>query len=231
MPPVTPLPASRLHAIMDPARIPWEDSSCIPRPRNGAGSRSAFQPRFLQAMDLALAIQTPGYNIYVSGESNLGRTYTLLAYLEPQARKAALPPDLVYVNNFADPDSPILLSLPAGQGRKLKESLSAAVEAISRELPRRFEGNTFMRQRAKLMDKFQQARNSLLSKMNSVAAHKGFNLDMDEGGSLTLSDEARPIGGGFLLVYGGIEENCTIKAVFDSKREELSDRVNRLLFG
>ena len=30
MPPVTPLPASRLHAIMDPARIPWEDSSCIP---------------------------------------------------------------------------------------------------------------------------------------------------------------------------------------------------------
>ncbi|WP_346667644.1 AAA family ATPase [uncultured Desulfovibrio sp.] len=186
MPPVSPLPASRLHAIMDPARIPWEDSGSIPRPRNGAGSRNAFQPRFLQAMDLALAIQTPGYNIYVSGESNLGRTYTLLAYLEPQARKAALPPDLVYVNNFADPDSPLLLSLPAGQGRKLKESLSAAVEAISRELPRRFEGNTFMRQRAKLMDKFQQARNSLLSKMNSVAAHKGFNLDMDEGGSLTL---------------------------------------------
>ena len=111
MPPVSPLPASRLHAIMDPARIPWEDSSRIPRPRNGAGSRSAFQPRFLQAMDLALAIQTPGYNIYVSGESNLGRTYTLLAYLEPQARKAPLPPDLVYVNNFADPDSPILLSL------------------------------------------------------------------------------------------------------------------------
>ena len=37
--------------------------------------------------------------------------------------------------------------------------------------------------------------------------------------------------GGFLLVYGGIEENCTIRAVFDSKREELSDQVNRLLFG
>ena len=186
MPPVLPLPASRLHAIMDPARIPWEDSASIPRPRNGAGSRNAFQPRFLQAMDLALAIAAPGYNVYVSGDSNLGRSYTLLTYLEPQARKAATPPDLVYVNNFEDPDSPILLSLPAGQGRKLKQSLAAAVEAISRELPRRFEGNTFMRQRAKLMDKFQQARNNLLSKMNSVAAHKGFNLDMDEGGSLTL---------------------------------------------
>ena len=60
-------------------------------------------------------------------------------------------------------------------------------------------------------------------KIKTIAANKG--------GSLTLSDEARDIDGGFLLVYGGIEENCTIKAVFDAKREELSDRVNRLLFG
>lgn len=60
-------------------------------------------------------------------------------------------------------------------------------------------------------------------KIKTIAAKKG--------GSLTLSDEARDIDGGFLLIYGGIEENCTIKAVFDSKKEELSDKVNRLLFG
>lgn len=60
-------------------------------------------------------------------------------------------------------------------------------------------------------------------KVKTIAANKG--------GSLTLSGEARDIDGGFLLVYGGIEENCTIKAVFDAKREELSDQVNRLLFG
>ena len=53
----------------------------------------------------------------------------------------------------------------------------------------------------------------------------------EKGGSLTVSREPRSINGGFLLVYGGIEENCTIKAVFSSKREELSDRINRLLFG
>ena len=35
--------------------------------------------------------------------------------------------------------------------------------------------------------------------------------------------------GGFVLTYGGIEENCTIKALFDAKREELSDKVNRQL--
>ena len=52
-----------------------------------------------------------------------------------------------------------------------------------------------------------------------------------KGGSLTLSDEPLEADGGFLLVYGGIEENCTLKAVFSAKREELSDQVNRMLFG
>ena len=51
-----------------------------------------------------------------------------------------------------------------------------------------------------------------------------------KGGKLVISEEARKIDGGFILVYGGIEENCTIKAVFDAKREELADVVKRQLF-
>ena len=51
-----------------------------------------------------------------------------------------------------------------------------------------------------------------------------------KGGSLVLSQKPAEIDGGFLLVYGGMEENCGIKAVFDSVKDELSDQVNRLLF-
>ena len=32
------------------------------------------------------------------------------------------------------------------------------------------------------------------------------------------------IEGGFVLAYGGIEENCTLRAMFDAKRDELSGR-------
>lgn len=53
----------------------------------------------------------------------------------------------------------------------------------------------------------------------------------EAGGSLILSETPLDTDGGFLLVYGGIEENCTLKAVFSSRREELSDQVNRMLFG
>ena len=45
-----------------------------------------------------------------------------------------------------------------------------------------------------------------------------------------VSKEPKDMDGGFVLVYGGIEENCTIRAMFDAKRDELSDIVHRLLF-
>ena len=49
-------------------------------------------------------------------------------------------------------------------------------------------------------------------------------------GTLTLALEPKEMDGGFLLVYGGIEENCTIRAMFDAKRDELSDQVQGVLF-
>lgn len=51
-----------------------------------------------------------------------------------------------------------------------------------------------------------------------------------KGGSLKISGEGRNIENGFVLAYGGIEENCTLKAMFDAKRDELSDKVHHLLF-
>lgn len=64
---------------------------------------------------------------------------------------------------------------------------------------------------------------------------EGFEAEADKiargkGGSLKLSGESKNIKNGFILVYGGIEENCTIDAMFDARRDELSDIVQRLLF-
>ena len=70
-----------------------------------------------------------------------------------------------------------------------------------------------------------------LGRMPADFPDKIKNIAASKGGSLTVSDKPEKMDGGFLLVYGGIEENCTISAVFASKREELSDQVNRLLFG
>lgn len=59
-------------------------------------------------------------------------------------------------------------------------------------------------------------------KIEKIAAKKG--------GSLILQEEPILVDGGFILAYGEIEENCTIRAIFYEKREELSDKVHGLLF-
>lgn len=51
-----------------------------------------------------------------------------------------------------------------------------------------------------------------------------------KGGSLVLKKEPKAIADGFVLVYGGIEENCTLRALFDAKRDQLQDKVNEILF-
>lgn len=52
----------------------------------------------------------------------------------------------------------------------------------------------------------------------------------EKGGSLVLKKEPKAIADGFVLVYGGVEENCTLKALFDAKKDELQDKVNAILF-
>ncbi len=50
------------------------------------------------------------------------------------------------------------------------------------------------------------------------------------GGEIEISEGTRDIDGGFVLVYGEIEENCSFEALFSSKYELLCDRMNEILF-
>ena len=52
----------------------------------------------------------------------------------------------------------------------------------------------------------------------------------EKGGELKISGEAAPIENGFLLKYGGIEENCSLRALFTSMRDRLQDKVNGALW-
>ena len=52
----------------------------------------------------------------------------------------------------------------------------------------------------------------------------------DKGAVLRISGDTRDIDGGFVLTYGGIEENCSIDALFDAAHEVLQDKVQEILF-
>lgn len=53
---------------------------------------------------------------------------------------------------------------------------------------------------------------------------------LPEGASLRVAEGAVPIEGGFMLSYGGIEENCSFSSILEAKKEELQDEICRILF-
>jgi len=50
------------------------------------------------------------------------------------------------------------------------------------------------------------------------------------GGTLKVSDTPVKIKSGFILSYGGIEENCSLDAIFAEKADALRDRANAILW-
>ena len=66
----------------------------------------------------------------------------------------------------------------------------------------------------------------ILSAKDKARLPKGFDLK-----GLSLSETDGEFDGGFVLVYGNIEINCTFDALFEGAYDELSDTVNKIMFG
>ena len=87
----------------------------------------------------------------------------------------------------------------------------------------------------KLAVKSAQTGELLLSKKDLERLPEGFEDRLnaalkDKGAVLRISGDTRDIDGGFVLTYGGIEENCSIDALFDAAHEVLQDKVQEILF-
>src|SRR5262245_47965504 len=87
--------------------------------------------RAREALDFALSIDAPGFNVYVLGEDRTGRMSATVAYLsaicttERSRRK-----DWVYLQNFRDPRQPLAFGLAIGDGARFAEALRRYVTRI-----------------------------------------------------------------------------------------------------
>ena len=92
---------------------------------------------------------------------------------------------MLYVNNFEDTDSPILLKVTAGQGKILKSELAKILQQIKKKFLCALKQKP-MKKRQTILSNFQRIREHFIKEMDTIAEKQGFNLDIDEQGSLTL---------------------------------------------
>ncbi|MBN2381396.1 AAA family ATPase [bacterium] len=153
------------------------------------------QDRALKALQLGLDIDSSGYNIFITGFAGTGRKTTIKAYLEKISQKKKKLFDKIYVNNFQNPDMPLLISLPAGKGNEFKKEMDLLIETIVHKIPLIFEEEDYQRAKKKLIEENQDMEKKVFHEFEQDVAKNGFALIQVQYGSYTKPEIAPLIDG------------------------------------
>lgn len=165
------LTGSRLWEACLPSLFSFDTTAELPDDVSIIG-----QERAVRGIEFGLDIASFGFNIYALGFSGTGRTTTLRAFLSRRAAREPVPPDLVYVNNFSDSNSPRAITLPAGSAVALRSSMVELIDDLFVEIPRAFESDEYERQREKILRGMSEKRNELFSQLEHTVNEQGFTL-------------------------------------------------------
>ena len=158
-------------------RLRWRcPESAIPRDTGSPPDRTVGQDRALEALRVGLEVRAPGYNIFVSGITGTGRTTTVLQLVKELAPSCPIPRDRAFVHNFAAPDRPRLLTLPAGRASALRRDVDELVALIRRVLPASVEDREFHRRRDEVLKRAGDEERRLFDALRADLAKEGFAL-------------------------------------------------------
>lgn len=142
------------------------------------------QERALDAVRLAIGIDAPGYNVFVTGLRTREERAAILQLLQEQAARMPTPGDWVYVNNFRSPESPVALYLKPGQGNELRRRMQELVNFVLDQLPKAFRREDFDHERAALREKYNRRVQELFGNFESKARERGFALQSTSSGQV-----------------------------------------------
>lgn len=128
------------------------------------------QPRATEALDLGVGVRHQEYHIYAAGLTGTGRLRLVQQALQERIGETRVPDDWVYVNNFAEPDRPLAISLPAGQARELRSAVQTLVETLVESLPKAFREEDFSRERDRIGEQYRQKGQEIFKELEAHAA-------------------------------------------------------------
>jgi lon-related putative ATP-dependent protease len=201
------------------------------------------QARAVQAIEFGLNMDSPGYNIFVTGIEGTGKS-TIVQDIVGQHAKA-LPPccDWCMVNNFLDEFCPKTISVPTGQALKFKKQMGKFIEDLQIELPKAFSSESYQEKQSKLKDIYADKQRSLFKKLDQSAADRQITIQKTQTGyqTIPLLDEKPMSQEAFQKLSeeqrAAIEENIrTLQAETESTLREvnkigqtLKDQIEKLM--
>ena len=216
-----PLQVHKLRWQCDPNSLGIKSTNDILPTREIIG-----QERALRALRVGLEMNHDGYNIFVTGITGTGRTTTIKRLLQDFEKKPGQMKDHCYVYNFKNPDTPIAISLPAGQGRGLKQDMENFIKELLRDIPAVYESQRYQQARKKLVMHFQERQKSVLKDFERRVKERGFDLVQVQAGNSMRPDIVPVVNGtpmGLDQIETLVQKNEFSKEQFATMRDALTD--------
>ena len=140
------------------------------------------QARAIKALNFGLDIDIHGYNIYVEGTTGIGKTVYTKRALDARAAKDKAPADWCYIYNFDNPNEPLAISFPAGQGKVFQKTMETFVKDIRRDIKKTFNNDDFEKEKKAIKQEYEKKREDLLEQLNKRTMVQGYKVQTTSNG-------------------------------------------------
>lgn len=165
------VPVEKLRYNCDPEKLNFKDTSTVEPLKDFIG-----QDRAIKSLEFGLGIKAPGYNIFVTGLVNTGRTSVICKYLQDHVEKKKTDhlKDLCYAYNFVNPEQPKLLIFNKGEGQPFKAQMSELAASLKTKIPEIFTSEAHLKEINKIDIDLQTQMILLKMDLDMRAKEKGF---------------------------------------------------------
>ncbi len=185
------------------------------------------QERALKAIRLGVDLRSPGYNIFIAGLSGSGKATTVKKMLEKISSNCPPLYDYAYVNNFKDPDMPILLVFSLGRAKQFKQDLGSAIQILKNRIPQTLESDLFTERKKKLVQDYNEKEQSLMNDFDKKLKADNFTLVQVKVGEGIRPDIYPLIDGKAVPIYQ-LDEKLKEAKITKEEVQEIINRYNEL---
>lgn len=149
--------------------------------------------RAARAIDFALNVGRPGYNLFVMGPMGIGKTRFLREAVSRRNRRVK-PVDQIYLNNFSDDGKPVAATLGAGEGARLRAAMLAMIQDLRTTIQAAFDAESYLARIEKFKQLVMSFEHSGLEAVQEEVKAEGLALAQSPDGLVvTPMDGAEPM--------------------------------------
>lgn len=147
-------------------------------PESGVDSSPVYigQDRAVSALRTGIELYAPGFNLFVSGLTGTERAHAVRELIEEIKIRGRTVSDRVFVHNFVEPRSPILLELTRGDGQPFCADVERVYATIMKIVPKALQAPSMAQRRRAIRSDYTKREQTLFQDLVVEAKSQGLGV-------------------------------------------------------